>query len=313
MMGRMLTLFLLCLGFIFSVTPRAGSAQAWPQRRGHTYLKLSHSRVAASHQWDFNGDKKPYAENVAGNAFFDRSFYLYGEYGLTDNLTAVVLLPFKRITVRDGELEYTTEGLGSVTLGLRVGLKSFLKVSAPAHTFALNISATVPTGYTRNLSPSLGPGQADFQAVFSYGISLYPLPLYGQAGLGYRVRTAIYSLSSADVCPTDTTPGCVEDSRPEFTDEWLFSGEIGGWLGRRALLQVLTQGVWSNLSPETGFNPINPVPTRERFIKTGAGLTLYPIPNLGMSVQYFATPFGRNTIDSSDWFFGVEYQFDAPL
>jgi len=312
-MGRNLILLSSCLYLLAMVAPHDSSAQAWPQRHGHTYLKLSHSRVVASQQWDFKGEKRPYSENFSGNAFLDRSFYLYGEYGLTDNVTLVALLPFKRLTVRDGDLEYNTDGLGSVTVGLRVGLKSFLKVRAPAHAVAVNVMATLPTGYTRNLSPSLGPGQADFQAVVSYGYSFYPLPFYAQAGLGYRVRTALYSFSSADSCPTGGMPGCVEDGRPEFGDEWLFSGELGGWLGHHALVQVLTQGVWSNLSPETGFNPINPVPTRQRFIKTGAGLTLYPVSKLGLSVLYFATPFGRNTIDSRDWFFGVEYQFNAPL
>ncbi len=284
-------------------------AQAWPQPRGGLYLKLSHSRSVASEQWDFNGVVKPYAEGMTGNAFFDRSFYLYGEYGLTDNLTFVALLPFKRLRVHDGAFEFETEGLGSVMLGLRVGLKRLFNVRSDRSALALNVTATLPAGYTRNLSPALGPGQADLQAVVSYGLSLYPAPVYAQAGFGFRLRSAIYGLSRAEACPPDAVPRtCVDDARPEYADEWLFSGEVGLTLGRWALLQALGFGVWSNLPPETGFDPLNPLPTRTRYVKAGAGLTVYPRRRVGLSVQYFGTLYGRNTIRSTDWFFGLEYR-----
>ncbi len=284
-------------------------AQAWPQPKGGAYLKLSHSRSAAAEQWDFDGTLKPYDEDVSGNAFFDQSFYLYGEYGLTDNLTFVALLPFKRLRVLDGAFEHETEGLGSVMLGLRVGLKRLLRVRSDRSALALNVTATLPAGYTRNLSPALGPGQTDLQAVASYGLSLYPAPVYAQAGFGFRLRSALYGLSRAVACPTDLVPRtCVEDTRPEYADEWLFSGEVGVTLGRWALFQVLGYGVWSNLSPETGFDPLNPIPTRTRYMKAGASLTVYPASDLGLGVQYFRTTFGRNTIRSKDWFFGLEYR-----
>ncbi len=292
---------LLCM-----VVPEART-QAWPQPKGGAYLKLSRGRSTAARQWDFDGTEKPYSPDVDGNAFFDRSVYLYGEYGLTDHLTLVALIPYKRLSVLDRQFAFTTEGIGSVRLGVRVGLKSFFHVRAPAPAMALNVLVTVPVGYTRNLTPSLGPGQADVEATFSYGASFYPLPAYAQASLGLRLRTGLYALSVAVPCgPRDT--GCVEDGRPAYADEWLFAGEVGFSLGRWVLLQVLGQGVWSNQPPETGFNPVNPIPTRQRFLKGGGGLTFYPLPRLGLSLQGFFTPFGRNTIRSTDWFFGAEYR-----
>lgn len=285
--------------------PSPARGQAWPQRRGSAYLKLSRSSVTAARQWDFDGTEKPYSSGVDGDAFFDRSVYLYAEYGLTDNLTLVALLPYKHLEVRDARNAFTTEGPGSVRLGVRVGLRSFFGVKATAPAMALNVTLTLPTGYTRNLSPSVGPGQMDVEAVFSYGLSLYPA--YAQAGLGLRVRTGSYALSRAVDCPPRET-GCVADARPAYADEWLFSGEVGLSLGRWALVQLLGQGIWSNQPPETGFNPLNPLPTRQRILKAGGGLTLYPLPRLGISLQAFATPFGRNTIRSTDWFLGVEYR-----
>ncbi len=81
-------------------------------------------------------------------------------------------------------------------------------------------------------------------------------------------------------------------------------------------LQALVNGVWSVDTPFIGFTAINPIPTLQRYIKTGAGFTLYPfrvtrmfeMSDLGLSVQYFLTPYGRNTIQSRDLFVGIEYR-----
>ncbi|GIV60673.1 MAG: hypothetical protein KatS3mg043_1762 [Rhodothermaceae bacterium] len=276
---------------------------------GEAQVKLTRAHVTAAMQWDFDGTEKPYAPGVDGEAFFDRSLYVYGEYGLADRLTLVMLVPFKRVTVHDTRFAYTTEGFGSMMLGLRVGLASLLGVSLRRAAAALTVTTTLPLGYTRNLTPSLGPGQVDVQAVFGYGLSLYPLPAYLQAGLGYRLRSGFYGLSQARACAPGPPPvPCLADERPDYADEWLFSAEAGLTLGRWALLQALVHGTWSNQPPETGFNPANPIPTRTRYVKTGAGLTLYPLPRLGLSAQVFRTPFGRNTIRSTDWFFGLEYR-----
>ncbi|GIV57297.1 MAG: hypothetical protein KatS3mg042_0210 [Rhodothermaceae bacterium] len=298
---------------------RPALAQAWTQPAGGLYVKLMRAHVTAATQWDFDGTEKPYAPGIEGTAFFDRSFYAYVEYGLTDRLTLVSLVPFKRVEVRDGRFAYETSGLGSVTLGLRWGLPVLFGVPLRRSAASISVLAVLPTGYTRNLTPSLGPGQTDVEVALGYGLSLYPLPAYLQAGLGYRIRSDFYGLSRARPCPAPSAPApsapapsapasCVVDERPAYADEWRFSAEAGLNLGRWALLQTLVHGSWSNQPPETGFNPANPIPTRTRFVKTGAGLTLYPMPRLGLSTQVFRTPFGRNTLRSTDWFFGLEYR-----
>lgn len=286
------------------------SAQAWTQSKGSAYIKLSHGRATAAEQYRFDGETIPYADNVDGDAFFDRSFYLYGEYGLTNDLTLVAVLPYKSVRVLDAAFEYETSGLGSVMLGVRQNLKDWLSIRAENHALSANVLATLPTGYTRNFSPSIGTGQVDVQATVNYGLSLYPIPGYAQAGLGYRYRSALYSLSDATDCQEGSDLNCVADVEPKYDDELLFNGEIGFSAGQWALFQVIGQGVWSNQSPDAGtsFSARNPIPTRQRFIKLGTGLTLYPVRNLGVSAQVFFTSFGRNTIRSTDTFFGIEYR-----
>ena len=150
----------------------AGFGQAWVQPKGHAYVKLSRSNLTASEQYRFDGVRRPYADNVEGDAFFDESLYLYGEFGLTDNLTLVVLLPYKSLRVRDAAFDYETEGFGSVMIGLRTGINNLVGLTAEQHTLAANFMLTLPSGYTRNFTPSVGPGQIDFQTTINYGISL---------------------------------------------------------------------------------------------------------------------------------------------
>lgn len=284
--------------------------QAWLPAQGHAYVKLSLGDVTAAEQYRFDGETKPYADNVEGDAFFDESLYLYAEYGLTDNLALVALIPYKTIRVLDAAFAYESEGLGSVSLGLRTGIKNLVGLTGDHHALSANFMLTVPTGYTRNFTPSVGPGQVDFQTTLNYGVSLWPFPGYAQVGLGYRYRSALYAFSTATTCQQGSDINCFADVEPKFDDELLFSGEAGLNLGRWALVQVIGQGVWSNQAPdaETTFSIRNPIPTRQRYIKLGGGLTVYPLRALGLGVQVFFTPTGRNTIRSTDVFWGIEYR-----
>jgi len=286
------------------------TGQAWVQPRGHAYVKLSLGDATASEQYRFDGETKPYADNVEGEAFFDDSWYLYGEYGLTDNLTLVAVVPYKSLRVRDAAFDYASEGLGSLVLGLRTGLKKLVGLTADRHALAANVSLTLPTGYTRNFTPSVGAGQVDVQGTINYGVSLWPFPGYAQAGVGYRYRSALYGLSTALACQEGRDLNCVADVEPKYDDELLFSGEAGVSFGRWVLVQVLGHGVWSNRPPdvETTFSIRNPIPTRQRYLKVGGGVTLYPLRTLGLGVQVFFTPYGRNTVRSTDYFWGIEYR-----
>ena len=285
-------------------------AQAWPQAPGEAYVKLTLGNATASEQYRFDGARAPYADNVEGDAFFDESLYLYAEVGVSERLTLVAVVPYKTLRVLDAAFEYESRGLGSVMLGLRTDLKDDFGLRGDRHALAANLLLTLPTGYTRNFTPSVGPGQVDYQGTLAYGLSLYPAPAYAQAALGYRYRSAFYGFSTTIDCQEGQDVNCIAAAEPKYDDELLFSAEAGLSLGRWALLQLLGFGVWSNKVPdaETSFSARNPLPTRQRYLKTGAGLTLYPIPRLGLSLQVFGTPTGRNTVRSTDAFFGIEYR-----
>jgi hypothetical protein len=291
--------------------PNPVLGQAWTQPAGNTYLKISSQSATASQQFRADGTRGPYTPDVDGNGFEDNSLYLYGETGVATNFTLVFLVPYKRFTVRTANplrasglagterpIENSASGLEKIQIGVRWNSTRFFGLSAGGrHRTALNVSVRLPAFYSRDDSPALGPGQVDLEAMVYYGISLWPTPAYAQIGTGYRVRSGIYALS-------DGTSG-----KPAYANEWLLHGEAGLTLGRWALIQGLAFGVFSNQPADLAFNPENPLPTYQRYVKLGGGLVLYPIPRVGLSVQLFQTVDGANTIRSTDRFFGLEVQF----
>lgn len=286
-------------------------SQAWSRDSGKVYVKLAYGTSTASEQYSFDGRIKDYADNVTENAFFDRSVYLYGELGLTPKLTLVAGLPYKRVIVRDAAFRYRTFALGDAQIGARYSLNSVLGLEGGAEAVAANASLSLPLGYSRNLTPSAGSGQINADLNLSYGHSFYPLPVYAQAALGYRYRSNIYALSTAVYCQEGVNKDCFADTKPTYDDE-LFGGVEGGvTVASRVLLQGIARFNWSVTQPDVGFSVANPIPTKQRFLKLGGGIGVAAFQGLGISGQFFFTPFGRNTINSVDLFLGIDYTFRA--
>lgn len=289
--------------------PIALNAQAWPKGEGEGYIKVSYGSSTASEQYTFDGRKKEYADNVADDAFFDRSIYAYGEYGLTPNLTLTASLPYKRLIVRDAAFRYRTFAFGTATIGARYGLKNVVGGMGDADALAANVSVSAPTGYTRNYLPSAGSGQVDMDLSVSYGRSFYPAPAYAQGGMGFRYRSSIYSLSTTIPCQEGVDKDCFTDRTPDYGDEILFAVEGGYTFGDLLFVNLMARGSFSLEPPTEGFSVSNPIPTRQRYIKTGATVAVKPFDFLALSAQAFVTPYGLNTVNSFDLFVGVDYSF----
>lgn len=286
-------------------------SQAWARDSGKAYVKLAYGTSTASEQYSFDGRIKEYADNVTENAFFDRSLYFYGELGLTPTLTLVAGLPYKRVIVRDAAFRYRTYAPGDAQIGARYSLTSLLGMSGGSEAVAANLSLSLPLGYTRNLTPSVGSGQIGADLNVSYGRSFYPFPGYAQAAVGYRYRSGIYALSKATPCQEGIDKDCFADTKPSYDDE-IFGGVEGGvTIASRVLLQGIARFNWSVTQPDVGFSVSNPIPTKQRFLKLGGGIAVATIPGLGVSGQFFFTPTGRNTINSFDLFLGLDYTFSA--
>ena len=302
---------LLILFTLFTLFATELTAQAWTKDSGQVYVKLAYGSSTASEQYSFDGTAKQYADNVNENAFFDRSIYLYTELGLLPGTTMVVGLPYKRVIVRDAAFRYRTFSFGDLQLGVRQSLNEYAGLTHTPYSLAANLSASIPTGYTRNFAPSAGSGQINLEAGLGVGRSLYPFPGYLQADLGYRYRSSLFFGSTTTPCQEGIDRNCFEASEPSYGDELLARFEAGVTIDELVFLQGLFHTTWSIATPETGFTVSNPIPTRQRFTKIGLGSALLLPANFSVNAQLFTTIAGRNSVKSLDLFLGIDYTFQA--
>ena len=318
-MSRLLLFPCMMVLLLWSI-PSAG-AQAWTQEAGHAYVKISQSFAAASSRYDADGTVVPYNETTNGS-FRDRSTYLYGEFGVTSQLTLAASVPYKRIYITDEMFGPTFEresfAWGTAIVGARYDIGPALGLSPDGPTvLAANFGVGIPMGYTRNYDPAVGPGQLDLQATLNIGRSLWPLPAYVQAGLGYRRRTSSFGFSAATVCMNDLVDAdghaCLadEDARRNYGDEFLFSAAGGVTLGP-FLFQGLVDAHWSVSAPvpPEGVTVILPEGFElQRYILVGAGVTVYGPLDFGLSVQTFGALHAQNALGGSQIFVGLERKF----
>ena len=304
-----IALSLLTILLVTALNPIFLSAQAWTKGEGDGYVKIAYGSSTASEQYSFDGTSKPYADNVTENAFFDRSIYLYGEYGLKPDITLVLGLPFKRVIIRDAAFRYRTFGFGDLQLGARYDLREIAGFQDSPNALAANAGLSLPLGYTRNFTPSAGSGQINFDLGVSYGRALYPFPGYVQAGLGFRHRSSLFIGSAAVDCNEGIDRNCFADSKPTYGDELLGSLEAGVTIAELIFVQALLSSTWSIEAPVTGFTVTNPVPTHQRFVKAGGGVAVILPLGFSVNMQGLYTVTGRNSVRSLDLFFGLDYSF----
>lgn len=118
---------LFSLIIILALTSNAALAGGgWPQKKGRGYFKLSQFLIISDQYYSPAGD----ILDIATASVFNTSFY--GEYGLTDRLTAVAYIPFfaratlnEQVSGRDGRQLAPGDAVnsfGDTDLSLKYGL-----------------------------------------------------------------------------------------------------------------------------------------------------------------------------------------------
>ncbi|MGY8823226.1 MAG: transporter [Candidatus Latescibacterota bacterium] len=170
-------------------------------------------------RYDFEGQ-------YASKAVFAEAFY-----GLTDRLDIGAQIPLlQQNFASETGLDRTDEGLGDIRLF------SKLRLLQKPVLFTLKSGIKIPTGKFKNedgLIP-VGSGQWDFDFIAQIGRSFWPLPLYGNLDVGYRVRTINEEI--------DRDPG----------DEWFINAELGYNITQKWLLTGKYEALRSGPANEFG-------------------------------------------------------------
>lgn len=171
----------LCTALLVALSASSVFAGAWTREKGKLYDKLGFNVYYADKNFDPDGGKSDFPN---GGTFRDYNLNNYIEYGLTDNLTLINSLVYKRIDKNETTVDMTTWGVGDIDVAARYKL-------AEGNWGILSVQALlkIPSAYDKNDRLPLGNGQFDYEGKLLYGKSLYPhIPGYVNLELGYRFR-----------------------------------------------------------------------------------------------------------------------------
>lgn len=284
--------------FLVPTTSAVLRAGGWPQEKGKSFIQLTYGTASSNTVYRFDGETKFPTDNggftVRDFPLADRGLFLYLEYGLTSDLTLIADAAFKRSILTTPLEERTTEGMGDVGIAARYRLFN----SGP-HVVSARAGITLPTGYSRDLTPPLGNGIPTFSIGGEYGVSFYPAPAYATAALGYRLRPSLYAFSSLE----DET----EEFEPNYADAVYAEAEGGYTLFNRVLLKGGIRFMSTVRSDDNDFDVRHP-PETEQYLKAGGGLGVSIYKGFGISAEAYATPLGKKTANSTDLFIGLSWQ-----
>ena len=174
----------------FGLTPSVLTAQAWTKSKGEGFYKLDFSSVNTSNIYDMNGKVVPF--RTLGN--YTTSFY--GEYGVTNKITAIAYIPFfvrnvvnQTKGIQTGnviEQGIANNNFGDVDLGVRFALP-IKKVAV-----SVNLILGIPTGDAQQ-TDGLFTGDGEFNQLLKIGVGTGAKRWWTQAAAGYNNRTKGFS------------------------------------------------------------------------------------------------------------------------
>lgn len=278
--------------------PAVLRAGGWPQEKGKSFIQITYGSSSSNTVYRFDGETKYPTDNggftVRDFPLADRGLFLYLEYGLTDDLTIIADAALKRSIITTPIERRETEGLGDVGLAARYRLFH----SGP-HVVSGRLGVTLPTGYSRDLTPPLGNGIPTLSVGGEYGISFYPAPAYATAALGYRLRPSIYAFS--------TLENESEEFEPNYADAIYAEAEGGYTFFERLLVKGSVRFMTTVRSDDNDFDVRHP-PETERYLKVGGGIGASVYKGFGVSADLFATPLGLKTANSIDLYIGLSWK-----
>ena len=270
-MNRFISAILMTAAMICSST--VAHAGGWTQPKGKGYFKLSQQIVRAESLFLATGSKTE-IPTVSGN-----TTSLYGEFGLLDRVTLVGYMPFYSNFSVDAEGFDSTTGVGDWDIGVRIGI-----LTKGPTVVSLQAMAGLPLGESGR-GVVLWTGDGEFNQHFSLqaGHSLYPVPGYLKAEIGYNNR-------QSDDIPDD-----------DYSDELRYSLEAGYTVAEKLGISVWLRGIEVLGRADDEFRSRYEI----EYLSFGPQFDFHVTPNAGITASMSRFTRAHSMLDAPAWEFGL--------
>ena len=285
--------------------PQMASAGAWTLGKGRVWSKVTYMSLSTNEHYDNDGNVGEIpARYKSQQVYFD----VY--YGLNDRIDVGIKIPYISNEFVDvspehpfyGAPDKKDSGIGDIRGVAKINL-----VNSADLVGTLKLGFKAPMGEYREVPEALSitGGQWDFDVVAQLGRSFWPVPVYGNVDLGYRLRGEYTDSNPSDAGGVDRTytPGA----------EFVFNAEAG-YSPMDKLLVALKYESIVGAEYDTINNPPagSQVETLNQSVSYLAPTVLIGLhPNVSLEAQ------ARMTVSGSRYFagstYGVGLSFTADL
>lgn len=285
--------------------PQMAAAGAWTLGKGHVWSKVTYMSLSTNEHYDNDGNVGEIpARYKSQQVYFD----VY--YGLNDRIDIGIKIPYISNEFVDvspehpfyGAPDKKDSGIGDIRGVAKINL-----VNSADLVGTLKLGFKAPMGEYREVPEALSitGGQWDFDVVAQLGRSFYPVPVYANVDLGYRLRGEYTDPNPSDAGGVDRTytPGA----------EFVFNAEVG-YSPMDKLLVALKYESIIGAEYDTINNPPagSQVETLNQSVSYLAPTVLIGLhPNVSLEAQ------ARMTVSGSRYFagstYGVGLSFTAEL
>ena len=272
--------------------PQIASAGAWTLGKGHVWSKITYMSLSTEEHYGNDG-------NVGEIPARYKSQQLYFDvyYGLHDRIDVGIKVPYISNEFVDVSSEHPfygapdkkDSGLGDVRGVAKINL-----VQSAGLVGTLKLGFKAPIGEYRPVPEALSitGGQWDFDVVAQLGRSFWPVPMYANVDLGYRLRGEYTDPAAGepDVVDRSYTPGA----------ELVFNAEAGYSPMDKLLVALKYEGVVG-----AEYDAISNPGTPERISQSVTYLV--PTVLVGVHPNVSLEASARMTVSGSRYFAGPTY------
>lgn len=285
--------------------PQMASAGAWTLEKGHVWGKVTYMSLSTNEHYDNDGNVGEIpARYKSQQVYFD----VY--YGLNDRIDVGIKVPYISNEFVDvspdhpfyGAPDKKDSGIGDIRGVAKINL-----VNSADLVGTLKLGFKAPMGEYREVPEALSitGGQWDFEVVAQLGRSFYPVPVYGNVDLGYRLRGEYTDSNPSDAGGVDRTytPGA----------EFVFNAEAGYSPMDKLLVALKYESIIGS-----EYDTINNPPAGSKVETLNQSVSyLAPTVLVGLHPSVSLEAQARMTVSGSRYFagstYGVGLSFTADL